>query len=373
MNSAKDYSIKSWIRIIPLILLFMLINSCDKVDKPVGPVFEEEAWRDVAEANGMNPDTLSSGFNTANAHQFIYSTLIMRNNTLIAEKYYYRDYTGDNQEEERRHICSCTKSIISALIGIAVNEGFIPSLNQKIMDYFPEYESQIVDQRKFDIKIEHLLYMRGGFGSDDVHPEYWQPVANALLQPLEVNPNSRWYYNSGGCHLLSAILTKATGMSTLDFANQYLFEPLEITPGHWWHDSDGIYGGGLWLHLRPRDLLKFGQLYYNKGKLNDKQIVPSLWVENSVRNQQPVTWEVFPGGQDRTGYGYLWWNGYVNDYWSYHANGYGGQLVFVIPDLDLVIVTTSNPNVPLDDCLYQIQTCIEWIKQYIIGSITHYE
>jgi CubicO group peptidase (beta-lactamase class C family) len=362
-------SIIKFQNILFILCLLIITLFCDRDFAPIEPEKDEPTWWQAAIYHGFNPDTLLTGFEAAEATDHIFSTLIRRHDTLIAERYYYEDYNGDHPEEVVKHACSVTKSFLSALIGIAIDKGFIESVNKKMMDYFPEYTDRITDQRKFDIRIKHLLYMRAGFGDDSEHPEYWYPLENAILQPLAVNPDSWLYYNSGGCHILSAILTKATGMSTLEFANQYLFGSLEITCTNWSRAWDGINVGGLGLYLTPRDLLKLGQLYLNKGVYNGQQIVPSSWIDISVRNLQGVTWNVFPPGQERTGYGYLWWNGYLNQYWTYHANGYGGQLVFVIPDLDMVVVTTANANVDMDICINQIGESIEWIKRYVLGAL----
>jgi CubicO group peptidase (beta-lactamase class C family) len=149
-------------------------------------------------------------------------------------------------------------------------------------------------------------------------------------------PGTTFAYNTPAAHLLSGVLTKATGMSMTDFAQQVLFTPLGITPGDWPTDPDGYYAGAHALHLRARDMAKFGYLYLNHGLWDGQQIVPAEWVDASTKR------ESVGGFPQEVGYGYLWWVTQEAGHDAYFAAGYGGQYIEVIPDLELVVVITSN-------------------------------
>jgi len=164
-------------------------------------------------------------------------------------------------------------------------------------------------------------------------------VRAALERPLLAAPGSRFSYSTGGTHLLSATLAKAVGSSTHDFARQQLFEPPGITSSSWERDPQGIHTGGNNMRLRPRDMLTFGQLYLNRGRLNGEQLLPWQWVDASTR---PAL--AGPRGAARIygGYGYLWWLRPPAERSAYIASGYGGQYIYVSPSDDLVVVLVST-------------------------------
>jgi hypothetical protein len=368
----------SFTKAMHILLLFLTIIFCDKNKNPVSHEKEQLNWRDVALQHGMNPDKLQKGFEAAKETEFIHSILIMRYDTLIAEQYYYQDdhyiwltYSKEHPEEAAWFIRSVTKSITSALIGIAIDKGYITSVNKKMMDFFPEYKSLIKDQRKFDITIKHLLKMMSGFGE---HTEYSgdDSTLSWILTLLTLDPGdfgNTFNYTGINCEILSAIITKTTSMSTFDFAKQYLFDPLGISPGTWICNQYGIYHGSAGLKLSPRDLLKIGQLYSSDGVFNGKQIISKAWIEESTRNHQPYTWDESPELK-KTGYGYLLWNGYINQYRTYFAWGLCGQMIIVIPALELIIVTTAGCNGgTIDEIYLQELKIIEWINQYVLGSL----
>lgn len=345
-----------------------LIVGCEKDKNIFNPALPVETVPNTV----FNLDTLQAGVEYADELDYIYSIIIMHRDTLILEEYFESPYSDEISPEVHHDLCSVTKSFTSALIGIAIDQGYLESVNQTMMFFFSEYEHLIDDDRKYDITIEHLLTAQSGFDTDDFNVAVHHPIANAISQPMVVNPGefgNTFHYSSSNCHILSGILTKATGMSTRDFANQYLFHPLDIEHGPWRQDVDGIYFGGFELMLKPRDMLKFGQLYLNEGMWNGEQIVPANWITPSVRNQQPYTWNVFPEGVRNTGYGYLWWNGYYNNHRAYFANGYGGQNIIVFPELELIVVTTANPFVEQSIYLNQISGIVEWVKRFVLGAM----
>jgi CubicO group peptidase (beta-lactamase class C family) len=277
-----------------------------------------------------------------------HSVLVIRNGYLVFEKY-YDDYDADTLHE----IYSCTKAVVSALMGIAIHEGYIDSVEEQVLDFFPERVIANNDSRKWNMTIEHLLTMTTGLDWPELAIPYDDPnniyhlwtrstdwVQFVLDRPMVLTPGTKFNYNSGASHLLSAILQKATGINTSSFASKHLFTPLGISKLFWSSDPQGINTGGSRLQLRPQDMAKIGYLYLQNGIWNGSQIVPAEWVELSTKKHYPVMNSLY------VGYGYKWWTYYSNssDYPiidAYSAVGYAGQRIFVVPDQDLVVVFTG--------------------------------
>ncbi|AZN41913.1 serine hydrolase domain-containing protein [Paenibacillus albus] len=247
-------------------------------------------------------------------------------------------------------VYSVTKSILSALIGIALEQGLIESIETPISRYFPQIE-RADDERMQAIRIKHLLTMTSGIEWPEFDKPYWQmkrtddPVSFVLSQPMEHEPGDAFAYNSGGSHLLSAILTQVTGMSTYDYADQKLFKKLAFRRPRWNSDHAGIFEGGVGLHLTAEDMAKFGQLYLQGGRWEGEQVVPEAWVASSTtahhkgfsHYEPPIFGE----------YGYHWWvssqaHNRVVDF--YFAKGYGGQYIAVVPSLELVAAIRKEPD-----------------------------
>jgi CubicO group peptidase (beta-lactamase class C family) len=255
----------------------------------------------------------------------------------------------DNQTDRVGAVYSCTKSLLSALIGIAVGQGYIGGLDQPISEYFPELEDD-ADRRKRAIQIKHLLTMTPGFDWPDFDKPYWKMkrtsdwVRFVLDRPMAHEPGEVFTYNSGGSHLLSAILTKATGMPVYEFARERLFDKLGFRKPRW-NSFGGVYEGGAGLHLSTQDMAKFGLLYLQRGQWKGEQLIPSSWVESSttMRHKGLLHYEPPIFGA----YGYHWWispkehNGKVD---CYFAKGYGGQYIFVVPELELVAAIRKEPE-----------------------------
>lgn len=253
---------------------------------------------------------------------------------------------------------SATKSVLSALIGIALAAGDIPSLDDTIGKLMPGWFTPSTDPRLRSIRVRDLLMLRSGLDWTEFHgPSTVQMTASpdwvrfVLERPLIHDPGTRHTYSTGDTHLLAALLQQRTGMSALDFATYYLFQPLGITGANWATDPQGIHVGGSELVLTPRDMAKFGQLYLNNGLRSGEQVIPADWVRLST---QPHTLVIPPGARGCTtiSYGYLWWLRPQGSYESFMAVGFGGQFIVVIPALDLVVVLTGdirNPPEPFND------------------------
>jgi len=271
-----------------------------------------------------------------------FSLLVVKNGYLVIEKYY-----SWGSREKYAVVHSVTKSFTSALIGIALDKGYLYSVDQKLVDFFPEYITDESDPMKKEISLRHLLTMSAGFKWNDRGPSMrkwylssdW--VKSAIQLPQGNTPGDIFNYNSSTSHLLSAILSKSSETSTLDFAKKYLFEPLGIQSAYWRQDPQGYYIGGFGLGLSARDLAKLGFLYLNNGYWNGRNIVSESWVNESTSQQiQAVSHPLYGEFQ----YGYQWWVKKVDGCKSYRAWGRRGQFIVVVPELDLVIAVTSNPG-----------------------------
>ncbi len=278
----------------------------------------------------------------------IHSLLIVRNGFLVVEEY-FAGYDADDLHT----IQSVTKSVTSALIGIAIDQGKIRGVNEKVLGFFPEHrDAGDGDARKAALTIEHLLTMRTG---TDFHesPYRGSPLQRmndlsrgwirfVLDSAMIRDPGTTFQYDSGGVILLAGILRKTTGLQADAFADRHLFGPLGITRSRWHRAGDGIPHTGGGLHLRPRDMAKFGLLYLRRGRWEDRQILSERWVEVSSKRHVAA---VPP--RHRAGYGYLWWilplsrdGSGIGD--LYAAMGHMGQYIFVVPQHEMVAVVTAG-------------------------------
>jgi CubicO group peptidase (beta-lactamase class C family) len=284
---------------------------------------------------GLDSVLLAQAFDSAARLPRMRSLLVARHGELVREQYFH-----GATAEGRANIKSASKSILSALVGIAIAEGHLEGVDQPIAPLFASYAAANADPRIYRVTVGNLLSMQAGleptsFGNYGgwVTSSNW--VRNALTRRFVDDPGGRMLYSTGSTHVLSAALTRATGMSTLAYARSRLFEPLGIELRGWATDPQGVYFGGNEMRLRPRELLAFAELYRNGGVHEDRQIVPSDWIATSWR---PRTTSPFNGH----GYGLGWWLRERRGYAVYFAWGYGGQYAFIVPELELTVVTTSD-------------------------------
>lgn len=280
--------------------------------------------------------TLEAAHRSAQRLPRLHSLLVSQHGELLLEEYY-------NGFDGRRpaNMKSASKSVISALIGIAIDQGLIESVDVPIIEYFPEYHSSMQEPRKRSITIENLLTMQSGLETTSnrnygswVLSNDW--VEFVLEQPLVATPGTDMLYSTGSTHLLSAIITQVSGLSAKEFAQQTLTSELGYSMSYWSQDPQGIYFGGNDMEWTPRQMLRFGELYLNGGRYGDKQVVSEDWVRVS---HQPHARS--PRGQGRF-YGYGWWLRDLAGMQVPVAWGYGGQLIFVVRPLSMVIVATSD-------------------------------
>ncbi len=269
------------------------------------------------------------------------SLLVQWRGELVGERY-FRGATRATPA----NIKSASKSVLSALVGIAITRGHVQGLDQTIGELLPGPTRELEPEKRA-ITIGDLLSMRSGLETTSfenygrwVGSRNW--VASALARPLVAAPGTAMIYSTGNTHLLSAVLTRATGMSTHRFAQRELGEPLGIRLRPWTTDPQGIYFGGNEMRMTPREMLAFGRLYLDGGRTRrGVQLLPRWWVDSSWVPRGTSGWS----GYD---YGYGWWiresTAEGPRHTVYFAWGYGGQFIFVVPDLALVVVTTSDPN-----------------------------
>jgi CubicO group peptidase (beta-lactamase class C family) len=312
-----------------------------------GPVDVTNRWTvSSPAAQGMDGKLLRRGDAFVRAQlPSVTSLLVVRHGRIVFERYYgsSRERLGDVQ--------SVTKSVVSALVGIALAKRHLTGIEQRLASSLPANDLPTgVDPRIHDITIEDLLTMRAGFAGDVVTGHGYTLSSNwplALLsRKLVRDPGTQFAYDSGTAHLLSALLTAATGMSAEAYARRYLFGPLGLGTVDWQSDPSGISLGGWGLSLNARQMAKLGYLYLHSGRWGGKQIVPTGWVRASTTKRVSTGADPRAGGTSwgypyATGYGYLWWRYPRARPSGYMAVGRGGQFILVWPKLDLVVVTTA--------------------------------
>ena len=320
---------------------------------------------------GMDSDKLQDiikWIRRENQYQ-IDSLIVIYKDKLVLEEYLSLEEHIDQStsyRDNKHAIASCTKSIVSSLVGIAIHEGFIENVNQKVLDFFPDMDIQNVDERKEAMTIEDLLTMRTGldwYQPASYSPDHDKSISNkmrnsqnwakfVLDRPMVATPGTSFVYCNGASHLLSSILERTTGMRTLDFARKYLFSYLDIMDINWIQSTEGTYYGGGSFLLSPIDLAKFGHLYLNNGSWKGVQVIPESWITNATKDHVPR--------DGVTGYGYQWWVCPEAGY--YYAWGAGFNRIVVVPEYNLVIsmnadiFTAANPTLGLID---QIITTID--------------
>jgi CubicO group peptidase (beta-lactamase class C family) len=373
-------------RTCPLLLL-LAAGACDSLTGPDDaiaiPLQEQDGWETASlESVGLDPDPFRALLTLIDRTQdhFIHGILVVRNDRLVFEEY----WPGVDMEDiglnpvqrpfgynTLHYVASVSKSITSALVGIALDRGLLGSVDDPLFWYFPEYgELKTVENEA--VTLRHLLSFSSGFdwnehvyGFDDPRDSHFQmfatedPVRMLLSRPMVRAPGAAFHYNSGDTNLLGEIVRRESGAETLvAFAHEVLFGPLQIESYTWGRfplaPEVTFASGGAF--LRPRDMAKLGALYLNGGVWNGQRVVPEAWVQASVIESMH-----FQGSYGSvTGYGFNWWLGRsafrdtAVEY--FRASGWGGQEVFAFPELALVVVFTAggyhdDPALDVDDLI----------------------
>ena len=359
-----------------LISVGLLLCACgggggDNAPSPVPVVFDysvpdyiNDGW-DVAHLDdeGIDSQKIVDMMNLMlnGTYPGIDSVAIAKNNKLVL--YWFDenrktdpfDWWVNNVNKERHVLHSTSKSFTSALVGIAIDQGYITSKQVAFLDFFsyPEYENW--DVRKAGITLEDVLTMRLGFEWDEWALPYSNPNndlvflennnddwVKALLDlPMTHDPGTEYAYNTAASIALGQALENATGVPMADFANNNLFLPMQITNADWWLTPSGLPNGGSGLFLTNRDLAKFGQLYIDSGIWQGQQLISAGWIADSVTQHVDIS-----SWSNSEGYGFQWWidsfsyNGQPVEAWT--TKGHGGQYLFAVPALDLVVSFTAQ-------------------------------
>jgi len=316
--------------------------------EPGTAVWPKSFWStSTPELQGVNPALLADADSKIKDNfPNVYSLLVVRHEYLVYGKYY-----NGMSENDANPVYSVTKSVMSALTGIAKRDGLISSTDQKLSDLFPNYFTQSDDLRKNDITIKNVLTMTGGLESidSDYYSYFMCPdfLSYVLQKPLTDKPGDKFVYNTGLTHFLSAIISEQAGISTKEFADEYLFSKIGISVDNWQSDNAGVNIGGFGINMKPADMAKFGYLYLHNGSWDGNQVIPEEWIKESTQKQ-------ISAGDDMD-YGYLFWLQTIRDnvngreFFTYRAAGSGGQYIMVVPDLDMVVVITADDNLTSND------------------------
>jgi CubicO group peptidase (beta-lactamase class C family) len=330
---------KTFVFFLSLIMAFAILYSgTAKAQSKQKDYWPTQGWRIATpESQGVDSQKLVNMLDLIWEREYrVDSVLVIRNGYLVLEAYGYPYNAG-----LEHNLYSCSKSIISALVGIAIDKGYIKGVNQPLLEFFPERVAENLDANKKAMTLEHVLMMATGLECRDSYRYGWRGLFKMRLSddwvkyvmdlPMAEAPGNRFEYCNSATFLLSAILQKQTGMTAFSFAKKHLFGPLGISDVRWPSNQQGITMGFSELHMQPRDMAKIGYLYMNNGLWEGKQIVSSQWVKASTRKQISATLA--------DGYGYQWW---IVDPTIYTAIGFRGQHIFVVSEKDLVVVFTSS-------------------------------
>ena len=347
--------------------------------------FPEADWVVSSPENeGLDKNKLQEAISTAAEIYNFRSMLVVKNGKLVTEEYFTR-----KDDPRPHHVQSITKSITSLLIGIAIDKGLIKSEKEVIKPFFPEYFSKPHDERKQNIKIEQLLTMtsRLNFADSPSYSTYentrhWQEPGSwkaywysdnyydrALnVDLVETDDEIAMIYNTPACNLLTTVLKKSANMTSKEFADKYLFGPLGIKNYFWVHDSDYNYVGGHTIFIRPRDLARIGQMILDGGKYQGRQIVSEVWLEKSFASFVPDNLTT-DDGETVFDYGYLWWLGEYKDYKYQFGWGWGGQFLFMVPEINTLVVTTAYPDTDVRTSWERSQKIINGVMLNVIDAL----
>ncbi|EFH83717.1 serine hydrolase domain-containing protein [Ktedonobacter racemifer] len=317
----------------------------------------------LPETLGVNGDILCQLDAEAQNIEKLLSILVIRSGAIVFEGYYH-----GGQRDLYHNVNSVTKSVLATLIGIALEKGYFHSLDQSLLSFFPEYTPANLDERKQRVTLRHLLTMTSGLQapSDDTIDHFLEDSATIqrlLDLPMRDEPGEVYYYNSVDPHLLTILLTRVTGMTTAQFARTYLFDtlgiwcdsqgnpdpwlqqpslagpmhPFGLSDGHlpWAVDVQGYYIGAFGLRLTTREMAKLGYLYLMRGRWGEQQVLSSAFIEEATSEHTRTP--------RNDGYGYYWYRSGFAGYSAECAIGFGGQIIAVLPQLDLVVATTCEP------------------------------
>ncbi|NAS10696.1 serine hydrolase domain-containing protein [Poritiphilus flavus] len=358
--------------------LFLLLLSLKTAVAQSKDYYPDEKWRVSApEAQGINSKKINDFISLLRAGRIqkpITSFAIVKNGYLVVDET-FGNYNGNTPHT----LQSVTKSITATLVGVAIEQGFIQSTEQKIISFFPEYSSIAnMDNHKRDLDLEDALTMRTGQAwtgeshLDALNRYPGDRMKYVLDYKMETSPGKKWYYNSGIAILLGGLLQNASGMYTQEFAQKYLFDPMQISSANWRWSHRGIPHTGGGLFLKPKDMAKIGYLYLRNGNWKGKQLLPEWWVKKATTRHVTYTEDI--AGISQLSYGYMWWlmsldkkarNQVSTE--IFMAYGHWGQFIFIIPRYDMVVVFTNSSSASYAEELKPISLLFDYVLPAVEG------
>jgi CubicO group peptidase (beta-lactamase class C family) len=311
------------LRLVTTVLLLALASA------PASAAPAVDVWTDPRHVD------FTSALRFGADHPLLSSILIADRDSVLAEGY-WRGGGADRVE----NVKSVSKSVLAALVGIALDRGDLPPLDTPVARWFPEHSDLLEDDPRARITLEDLLTMRSGLETTSFY-NYGAWVAGSdwvrgqLRMPVEFEPGTTMRYSTGASHLVSVILERATGVRPSVYAARHLFGPIGVQGVHWDRDPQGHDFGGNNLSMTPRQMLRFGRLHLARGEYDGRRVLPTGWVERAWRPRTRSHWNGF-------GYGYFWWYRRIAGTPVHYAWGHGGQRIFVLPEPGLVVVTTAD-------------------------------
>ncbi len=296
------------------------------------------------ESQGMQAAAVAETLQSGEGVPALRALLAARNGVLVAERYY-----GGARADELQAVQSVTKSVCSMLVGLALRDGRIRSLDETVAQLIPEAIAEVPGSPAAALTLGQILSGRTGLGFEPMRfrelAASRQLVRHVLSRPAEPVPPPGWSYNDAMVALLAPILSRAHGGENLStIAERQLFMPLGIASHRWQRDRDGepLAPGGL--VLRPRDLLKLAAVMNDGGRWRGTEVLPEDWVADSLTSRGPATWRVRPVSE--IGYGLLWFTGRLHGHRVAWGWGYGAQYALLVPDLKLVVATAATAPPP---------------------------
>lgn len=302
---------------------------------------------------GLDPQLAAELYFDAGGLSTLYALLIVKNGHLIAEAYF-----NDGSFAQMSSRQSVTKSYLSALVGIALDQGCLGNVDQAMLDHFPEFADRRIDPRKKRITIRDMLQMRAGYPWEERTPPYndllffrgdWHWLPHLVDFPLSSDPGTEFNYSNLTSHLLGVITARACKTDLKSFAQKNLFSPIGAQLGEWKADADDYNWGAMEIQVTARDMARFGLLYLRRGRFGGNQVVPVDWVRESLqKHSQGIRFtEASSSSVGRyihdVGYGYQWWSARAGEHRFDFAWGHGGNLIVLLGKLDMIIVTTADP------------------------------
>ncbi len=344
----RNYKISPIYFLILILLFLQIITSCNKLENEANSRFP------LAESSGVDPLALLEAYDEADDLPNLLSLLVSKDNTIIAEEYY-----NGHGPDDLHEIKSVTKSFISALVGIVIDQGYISSVNQTIGELLINTEPDLSGPVT-EVTLYQLLTMTTGQEWSEIPgPSEFSAFVNspdqliyALSKPFVATPGTVFNYSDGAPHIVSAILSEATGQSAFEFAGEQLLSKIGVDHYDYYIDNRGISYGGIGLMITSRNMVSFGNLYLDGGIANGIQVIPGEWIADSFESHI-TTNNIIPHGSN---YGYYWWSGIEYGHQIYFAMGYGGQFIVLVPEYNLVVVATnmtSNVSSPVN---------VEWMN-----------